>query len=197
MNFTPVSKFSNRKYPIWELTDINIPDEVYKVIQEGTWNDYNKVTNNSKYKQPATRFTLDDYNESITSDLSKDIISFIRNQKDYDLSLVERNHPNIIDKMKHYRWKIQPVKDIAKYKLGTHTDGQEFVGTAIINLEDNKTVTEYYADKDSKRLIYKGSGIKGTGVLHLNTPFTYHRVRNTTGEDRYILHCILSNPEFN
>ena len=194
MNFTPVINFDKSKYPIWEINNINIPDELYKSVQNGGWSPYSPE--GSKYNpQPKTRFILENYDYSITKDLSIQINDFISKQKDYDLQLVDNYHPDIIPRrIRSLTWRIEPVKDILGYKLGVHLDYKVGIGTAIINLRDNKTVTEYFADEKGEKLIYKGTGKKGTGVIHLNTPYTYHRVRNTSGENRYILHCVLSNP---
>lgn len=194
MKFKPVIKFDKAKYPIWEIDDIEIPDSLYTLIKESNWTKFDKYTKNSEYSQPQTRLVLGDYDRSITKTISDDINEYIFEQEDYDLVYVKKSHPIVAHSIRSIPWRVDPVKDIANYKLGIHTDGIQFIGTAIINVENNNTVTEYFADKDGKELIYKGSGRKGTGVLHLNTPYTYHRVRNTTNEDRYILHCILNNP---
>ena len=194
MRFRPVINLHKSKYPIWEITEIEIPDKVYDSIKGGTWTVYDEFIKSKTFSQPVTRFILEDHDRFSTQFISDEINTFIYSQKHYDLSLIQKKDPDFINKIRTLPWKIDLNKDIANYKLGVHVDNSQFAGTCIINLRDNQTVTEYFADKDGKELIFKGSGKKGTGVLHLNTPYTFHSVTNTSGEDRYILHGVLNNP---
>ena len=183
MTITPVYKPGNNQYFIWELTDIPLPKVLDVIVEKSEWIPYSNYTVN---EWGSKRFVADKFDSIITDPLFKYLNYVISNRHDYDISTIWPfvNSKSFLDA----EWGPQIIKDQSDFNMAPHIDNNYMFATCIINLQDNgENTTEYFKDQEGKELIYKSPGKKGTGVLHVNSPFLYHSAHNRSKQDRVVL----------
>jgi len=183
MHIKPVVELGNSKHYLWELSDITLPRDLTKILKESEWKPYNY---NFSRLTPIDRFIAVKFNNDLFSSIFTDINYYLNNNTDYD---VKNTWP--LDSGKHYlnaQWSTNVVKDIKSFHMTPHLDNNLVFATCIINMVDNEeNTTEYFHDEYGKELLYKSPGKKGTGVLHINSPYLYHSASNNSQQDRIIL----------
>lgn len=184
MTITPVTKFGNNQYFIWELTDILLPDDLSITLKDSEWVPYNK--SNILLNHSEKRFKVNKFDYGIFDYIFNDLNYSIFNSKDYDIQTVWP-----LNRDKQYlqsKWGSSIIKDKSEFNMSPHLDNNLMFATCIINLEDNgENTTEYFKDQNGKELTYKSPGKKGTGVLHVNSPHLYHSASNKSKQDRITL----------
>lgn len=179
----------NSKYYVWELTDINIPDKVFDLIENGEFINYNEALGDDHLKHPATRYHLesDPQPNSIIGEILKPVIPFTILSQDYHMDstwpLFFRKQ--VAKRIPEFGGSI--VKDTPGFTMDPHLDNNLVFATALINLKDNPDChTEYYSDENGENIIYTGPTKKGTGTFHYNSPYLFHNGFNKGLENRLI-----------
>lgn len=190
MKFKPV--FPKDKFMfVWEVTDVDIPDELNSIRDTDTWVPYGIRVNG----QPMDRLIYEGNPrevENLLNDLRVKCTEHIKTQKDYDL--VNATWPQfLLDAIPPNAFYPSLVKDLPGMSMGLHIDNHAMIGTFIINLEDNpdsgtqyfdleKKIAEGYIFKNGSKEYpepdYIGPTKKGTGILHLNSPYLWHTGAN-------------------
>ena len=182
MHIKPVVELGNWKHYLWELSDIPLPEDLTKILKESEWVPYNY----SVLKHSPKRFVAKKFNKDLFSSIFTDINYYLNNNTDYN---VKTTWP--FDSGKHYsnaQWGIDVIKDTESFHMEPHLDNNLMFATCVINVVDNEeNTTEYFHDEYGKELMYKSPGKKGTGVLHINSPYLYHSASNNSQQDRIIL----------
>ena len=182
MNIRPVAELGNSQYFIWELTDITLPKGLDEIIEKSEWKEYGR---NILLKHPSKRFIADKFDATVFDPILKYLNYIIRNREDYNILPIWPLDPKNSFLDSHWGTKI--IKDQSDFYMSAHIDNNLMFATCIINLQDNgENTTEYFKDSGGKELMYKSSGTKGTGVLHVNSPFLYHSAYNKSEKDRII-----------
>jgi len=185
MIIKPSSKISD--YPVFEITEIEIPEVITQQINTGEWvpHNHNKPSDQLYIPNGRSKMDLTPELTSLALYVSKQVGLYINKQKDYNIN---KEFPEYYLTKKDLQFfQAEYVRDDPGYDMGKHLDNRIMFGTLIINLADNdKSHTRYYDGKNSEEPIYNGPSTKGTGVFHINTHKVYHDGVNKGDGYRYI-----------
>jgi hypothetical protein len=174
-------------YPVFEITEIEIPEVITQQINTGEWVSYNHNKPSDQLYHPSGRSKMDVTPELRTLALyvSRQVGQYINKQKDYNIN---NEFPEYYLTKKDLQFfGVEYVRDDPGYDMGKHLDNRLMFGTLIINLADNnKSHTRYYDGENSRESIYNGPSSKGTGAFHINTRKVYHDGVNKGDGYRYI-----------
>ena len=200
MKITPVFKNPDKfTIPLWLIEDVEIPNSIVQTLNEpNSWSPYSKIFKSKEYASGHNHRLLHRNSKFLSNKLNsaygldKEIIKHISKQKDYDYNATwpwEGVEPYLNKLGIGYGM----VKDGVNYRQHPHVDNFFVFGTVLLNLKDNHpdSGTVYYDYKDwllngKQTRIYKGPYKKGTGLLHINTPFNLHEGWNEGDFDRYV-----------
>jgi len=196
MKITPVLERNDKRF-VWELTDIEIPEKLQKIVDTGEYLNYNKLSPEKSLKHRETRLKLvkDKGAGTLIGNLLKPAVQHVLNSNYYFYDGVWPAF--FIDTLKQNPplFNGQVVKDLPGHAMSTHLDNSLMFASCILNLKDNdECFTEYYSDPKGEKVIYRTRRYsnKGTGVIHLNSPHLYHNGFNKGGNERLIAFCNLS-----
>ena len=192
----------NHSHFIWELSEIDIPDNLISLIDNGNFERLNDSLDKDFNKNSPARYKFEsmpspeEHNAYVRKIFNRIIPSTILTE-DYDMSRVWPFH---------FRKKVAEanppmggdiIKDKPGFSMSVHLDNNVVLGTALLNLKDNpNSYTEYYSDFSGENCIYRGPSKKGTGTFHYNSPYLFHNGFNKGTEDRLIAYSSLPNIGF-
>lgn len=190
MNIEPVFSSDQNKLFAWELSDVDIPEQIEDLINTHEFVDYNSIKSGG-LDQPSSRYKLNVDNKTIYdifSDLSKQLFNFLVNQNDYIIDSVwPKPFIESIKARQQTLFGTEVIRDDPGFEMGKHLDNNVIFATFLINLRDNNNAySEYWDYKDENKLLYEGPSKRGTGVLHINSPCLLHQGSNKSTEYRYI-----------
>lgn len=191
MNIKPIFSSDQKKLFAWELSDVTIPDPVEELINANEFTDYNTSKQPGGLSHPSSRLKLNVEDNTVYDlfrGLSMELFYFIINQKDY---IIDSVWPaTFIESIKNRQLSLfgtEIVRDDPGFAMGKHLDNNATFATYLLNLRDNNDAfSEYWDYKDENKLLYEGPSKKGTGVLHINSPYLLHQGSNKGSEYRYI-----------
>ena len=196
MKFTPVFERETTNIPLWEITDIPLFD---KLPEEG-WIPAAEFYNVSADGENILAYKGKECHSQLTDDFyqtGKELLVGVRELlsttaiDEYDITNVwpERILKNKVDQhlknVEIFTGELFDVwRDAPGYRQSIHLDNFGIIATLIFNIKDNpeNSGTKYYKDFSLTNELepefgthtYQAPTKAGTGVLHINTPWTYH-----------------------
>ena len=196
MKFTPVFERETTNIPLWEITDIPLFD---KLPEEGWipaaefYNATADVENILAYRGKECHSQLTDEFYQTGKELLVGVRELLRTRatQDYDITnvwpewILKQKVDQHIKNIEDYTGELFDVwRDAPRYRQSVHLDNFGIIATLIFNIKDNpkNSGTKYYKDYSMTKELQPEFGVHtyqapteaGTGVLHINTPWTYH-----------------------
>lgn len=202
MKFTPIfDNHTTKKYPVWRID--NLPD--FPTLEDSGWlsaEEYYSGNHSKKYAEGYVgKWIYPDFTDEmfeVTRDILINVREHLLTQTDYYISSTwpdkifkEKIHQH----MDHYE-RMTPSRtidiwrDSANYRQGVHIDNSFVIATLIFNLKDNpeNSGTKYYKNYNmddtpfppADSYSYQSPTEKGTGTLHINTPYLVHEGWNNS-----------------
>ena len=195
----------NESYPVWEVTDFNLPEVELEWPEENTEVSKSKLAINRlriptslddnipQHKKFAKQW--DKHTQQIHEYLCKD-------KAFEEAPELTSSWPRGFENLKwpqasNHISTIELLKDKPDFFMTPHIDNREVIGVLIINLQDNNpgsgtTFHDRPYGKNTENIWWEGPTKKHSGVFIINNWNTWHSIKNFGAEDRFIAYQTLN-----
>jgi hypothetical protein len=166
------------RHCIWEfsLEDTEIPDVVSN-LENFDYNHEENYGNNTarKFFQNDSKW-LETYN-SMMHTVLVDLIANLDNSNynTFKNSWGWISPENLVELGAH----TNIFYDSGEFSMGKHLDNRKTVFAAILNLTNNESTTKFWDYRDPEKLLFNSSGVKGHGIIFMNSAGSLHNVEVT------------------
>ena len=175
-----------KNYPIWE---VDLTDFDYSTLDSLEW----KSMNTNLYESETRSMIRLPENYKINNHLFKELDNLFSEPS--NLQKLYQNYPYDKEKYKlpsdylktYLTIGFTLIRDNTTFNLESHVDNRFVFGNILINLNDNIDSTFFYKNHQDREVIYKAPKNKGKGVFFLNSEETFHSIKVTQTDTRYMM----------
>ena len=175
-----------KNYPIWE---VDLTDFDYSTLDNLEW----KSMNTNLYESERRSMIRLPENYKINNHLFKELDNLFSEPS--NLQKLYQNYPYDKEKYKSPSDYLKTyltigftlIRDNTTFSLESHVDNRFVFGNILINLNDNIDSTFFYKNHQDREVIYKAPKKKGKGVFFLNSEETFHSIKVTQTDTRYMM----------